>query len=419
MKNISISLYLDKRRVKQSGKYPLKLRVYDSFSRKQKHLSTAFDLDETAFSQAYELKRTKSAYKELRYRLTALENRAQEVAKELNPFSFREFEKRLFRKRDEGSNVVYHLNCMIKDKLAGGGSVKTARSYQSSIKSLDNYTIVKFSRSFEQFSFYEVDVEFLRGYEHFLVEEKKLSLATVGVYLRNVRTAFNEAISQKDIDPDISPFGKRGYKIPAVRGRKNALKPSELKLLFNAKPATPQQEKAKDLWFFLYVCNGMNINDVVRLKAENLDDRNNCFSFYRGKTKNTSKSNLTEVKVYLNEYSKRIIEKYRNPHNSSNEYLFPFIKDASNEEAIVNKVEKLTRFINTHFKKLALDNSIETNVSTNVSRHSYATFSVNNGRSLEAVQEALGHKNIKTTQNYFAGFDEEAKREFAQKIMDF
>jgi hypothetical protein len=38
---------------------------------------------------------------------------------------------------------------------------------------------------------------------------------------------------------------------------------------------------------------------------------------------------------------------------------------------------------------------------------------------LEYVSEVLIHINLKTTIGYFAGFEDEKKREFAKKIMDF
>jgi len=38
---------------------------------------------------------------------------------------------------------------------------------------------------------------------------------------------------------------------------------------------------------------------------------------------------------------------------------------------------------------------------------------------MEFVQESLGHSDLKTTQHYFAGFEDETRREFAQGLMDF
>jgi site-specific recombinase XerD len=41
------------------------------------------------------------------------------------------------------------------------------------------------------------------------------------------------------------------------------------------------------------------------------------------------------------------------------------------------------------------------------------------GASMEFVSEALGHNNLKTTQNYFAGFPEKDKKVFMEKMMKF
>ena len=38
---------------------------------------------------------------------------------------------------------------------------------------------------------------------------------------------------------------------------------------------------------------------------------------------------------------------------------------------------------------------------------------------MEFVSEAFNHHDLKTTQNYFAGFEDEQKKEIADKLMDF
>ena len=58
-------------------------------------------------------------------------------------------------------------------------------------------------------------------------------------------------------------------------------------------------------------------------------------------------------------------------------------------------------------------------ISTYWARHSFATNAIRKGASMEFVGEALAHKNPKTTQNYFAGFDEEYKRKMMQKLIKF
>ena len=38
---------------------------------------------------------------------------------------------------------------------------------------------------------------------------------------------------------------------------------------------------------------------------------------------------------------------------------------------------------------------------------------------MEYVMEALSHGSMKTTQGYFAGFEDQTKKEFSKKLMDF
>ena len=52
-------------------------------------------------------------------------------------------------------------------------------------------------------------------------------------------------------------------------------------------------------------------------------------------------------------------------------------------------------------------------------KHTFATMSVKKGTALEFMSEALVHSDLKTTRLYFAGFNDETKKEFAKKLMDF
>ena len=96
--------------------------------------------------------------------------------------------------------------------------------------------------------------------------------------------------------------------------------------------------------------------------------------------------------------------------------IFQYIGNAPNEQA---KIKNFTRFINQHLKKICKANGLPEQVSTYWARHSFATNAVRNGATMEFIQESLGHGNLGTTQNYFAGFDNETKKEFANTIMDF
>jgi site-specific recombinase XerD len=89
------------------------------------------------------------------------------------------------------------------------------------------------------------------------------------------------------------------------------------------------------------------------------------------------------------------------------------------EEEKDHKKRSFTRFINQHLKNLAKDNGLNEDVSTYWARHSFATMAVRKKASLEFVSEALGHSDLKTTKNYFAGFEDKTKKDILEDITDF
>jgi site-specific recombinase XerD len=237
------------------------------------------------------------------------------------------------------------------------------------------------------------------------------------MYLRALRTIFNSAIQENEINPDLYPFGEKNYQIPAVKNAKKALSKEQLKTLFECPASTFEQEKARDFWFFSFACNGMNIKDIALLRWENL--QGDKIIFYRSKTLNTSRKNLKPVTVYLTDFSKMVLEKYGTNPRSPKNYIFNIISNEMSKEQQHITFKNFTRFINQNFKKLANNAGVNENISTYWARHSFATSAIRNGASMEFVSEALSHSNIKTTQGYFAGFEEESKREIMNTIMNF
>jgi integrase len=412
----SISIYLDTRREKANGLYPVKLRVYSSSFSKTKLYPTVFNLTKQDFEKAWETVKPRKEYHELRLKIQSVENKADEVASELSVFSFDQFEKKLFRKSGKGEDVFYHYLQTI-ERFRSNYQFGTASNYSLSMKSLKQFVKFKKGKEPKRLSFIEINKDWLYKYESYMIDEMNRSRTTVSMYLRALRTIFNNAIQENEISIDHYPFGEKKYQIPAVKKVKKALSKEQLKTLFEAKPKTPQQEKAKDFWFFSFACNGMNIKDIALLRWENLQD--DKLIFYRAKTLNTSRKSLSPVIVYLTEYSRSIIEKYSNNTSKPKDLIFNIVSNEMSKEQQQTAYKNFTRFINQNFKKLAIDSGISENISTYWARHSFATSAIRKGASIEFVSEALSHSNIKTTQGYFAGFEESSKRELMNTIMDF
>lgn len=415
------SLYLDKRisSRKINQLYPVKLRVYSTLTKKTKLYPTGVDLSIKEFDAIFNSGfKVRGKNKEIKTRLSFIENKADSIARDLQPFTFDLFERKMFRNKSASINLTYHYNKKIQ-LLKNNSQLSTASNYDLSLKSLSRFVEKKNKGVIKNLTFYDINLEWLNEYESFMTNEEDKSLTTVSFYLRALRTIFNEAINENDIKQELYPFGKGNnkYQIPSTSNRKKALSSSQLSILFKAIPITNEQEIAKDYWFFSYACNGMNIKDILLLRYENLKD--DSLLYHRSKTINTKKGNLKEIKVFLNEYSKNIIEKYGNSKKFDKEFIFPIISVTDDVAEQQRKIKNFTSFINLHFNKLAKNEGFEFKISTYWARHSFATVSIQKGASMEFISEALNHSNLNVTKNYFAGFEDETKKDFASTLMDF
>jgi site-specific recombinase XerD len=247
--------------------------------------------------------------------------------------------------------------------------------------------------------------------------------STIGIYLRPLRTIFNQAINDPNTGLKMSlyPFGKETankFQIPSGFKKKRALSKEQLRILFSAEPKNEHQRKAKAFWFFSYLANGMNLKDIAMLTCDCLNG--NELSFQRAKTKKTQSNSRDEIKVILPEFALDVIRSYGNPKGKKGEFIFPILSKNDSPLEQSNKIKNFNRFVGQHIKKLAESNGLPGEISSYWARHSFATFAINHaGASMELVQESLGHKSLKTTQNYFAGFTTEIKKQLSESLLNF
>lgn len=407
--DIHLSIYLDTRRVKKNGKYPVKLRVFVPFPREQKFYNLSLEYTEEEFKNIWETKKPKKEYKEDNIKLNAILTKANQIAASLEHFTTKEFENIFFSNRSVNKNdVAYYYNIYI-NKLKENKQIGTASNYELSLKSL----IAFYGK--DMIPFYAITPDWLEKYERYMIDEKKLSQTTVGIYLRPLRAIFNNAIEDKAVKIELYPFGKRKYIIPAPKSVKKALNKKSLSTLYNCPPKSSEQEIAKDFWFFSYVCYGMNVKDILQLKVSNVKD--GVLTFKRAKTSRTNKNHLP-LSIPLHSFALNVIKKYGNISGKPDEYIFKIINKNQSAEEQHEKIKNFTRLINQHILSLAQSCGIEEKISTYWARHTFATNAILQGESMEFVSEALQHSNLSTTKGYFAGFENEKKKEISEKLMD-
>lgn len=398
-------IILDTRYKKKTNLFSVKLRV--TYQREQRYFTTRISLSEEDWNKMNS-SRPGEQLRTTKLKLNLLQAKAEEIIQKMTHFSFDRFEELLSGNQSK-LNTVYNVFEEYIAKLSQDDRVGTASSFKNALQSLKKFR--------ESLQFSQIDVQFLEAYESWILKQGN-TLTTVGFYLRSLRAIFNFAIEKGITSQELYPFGKRKYQIPQGRNIKKALSIEELEKIFSY-PAEEgsNEDKAKDFWLFSYMCNGMNMKDICRLKYQNI--KGNIFTFVRAKTERTSRSNIRTIEVMITDDIKRIISKWGNKDQNPTNYIFPILYEGISPEKEVSTIRQFIKNTNKWMKRIAEKLGIDKTITTYVARHSFSTFLKQKGASTEFIQESLGHQDKRTTENYLGSFDEETKLKYANLLTSF
>ena len=402
--NATTTTFLDNRRIKKDGTYPIKVRV--TFDGKRRYYPIPFNLTMKVFERLTKGGNLKEKEKELLRDITDFENKAIDIIKTMPFFQWAAFEKR-YNENSGATDIIDDAFADYSKALRSNGRIGSAVAYecaQSSFRKFD-----------AEARFADITPDFLRAYEVNMIQNKK-STTTIGMYLRSLRSIYNNAISDGIISKEYYPFGRKKYEIPTGRNIKKALTLKDIKLIFDFETIDNSiTQRSKDYWIFMYLCNGMNVKDFCLLKYENLkDDR---IEFIRAKTIRTKRT-TEPIVVIINDFVTAIIKKWGNKTKDKGSYIFPILEPGLDPEIERRLIQNATHLINTHMKSIGEELGIE-RLTTYVARHSFATILMRSGVSVQFIGNSLGHGNVNTTQNYLAGFEDESKKEAIKALTNF
>ncbi len=399
---ITVLTILDARRPRQDGKYPVKVQVI--FMRTQKYYATG----KTLLPEEWDALLTTKARALLAIRkdIENSYNIVRDVVEDLasaGGFSFDALNSRL---KGAASDT---LNTMFKAKIAEleqSGRIGSMLVYDNVLKGLTRF-------AGERIRFESVTMAWLGKYAEFLRVEGKTQ-TTIAIHLRHLRAILNEARRLGVVKEAQYPFGKGRYEIQSGEGRKMALTLEQIGQIANYEDGTDTTAKYRDYWLFLYLCNGINVADFVKLRHRDIVNGEICF--VRQKTEHTTKTRK-EIRVVVTDRMRSIIARWGTP-SSPNAFIFPILN--GHEDAMQQKLKTLylTRAINKRMKEVGENLKIG-NISTYTARHSFATVLKRAGANIAYISESLGHQDLKTTENYLASFEREERQKNAELLTKF
>lgn len=399
---VSIATMIDTRRALANGEYPVRVRV--SFRRVRAYYPTGKSL---TIDEWERLNYTRIHTLVLKRK--DIENSFDLVRQAVEDLTSKGcFTLELLNTRLKKAGAV-SVNAAILNKekeLRSTGHIGTADILKALLLSLKAF-------SKREIHYEDVSIAWLVRFEECMRRDGK-SQTTIAIYLRALRSIFNQARSIGVVKEAQYPFGRGKYEIQEGEGRKLALTLEQIGQIARFNDGLEATEKYRDYWLFLYLCNGINVADFVKLRYRDIE--NGEISFIRQKTERRTKARKT-IRAIIVPQMKDIIKRWGNQEAPDN-FIFPILEGNETVEKQREKVKTLTSLINRKLRYISNELGLP-QISTYTARHSFATVLKRSGASIAYISESLGHTDLKTTENYLAAFEREEREKNAQLLTKF
>lgn len=402
--NTNVVISLDTRRPKKDGTCPLIMRL--GHHGKTTSIPIGISLNEKDWD---EKKRTvKKSYVGVNS-VTRLNNQIQKVKSDamdiilklhevdiLQTLSITSLKDRITQKDVRDSFFQFASQCV--DELIEAHRVGTAKSYKGLISVLKDY------RKGKDLLFKEITYEFLTKFDTHH-KSKGNGVNGLAVYMRTIRAIYNKAIKSGLVDKEIYPFDD--YKIKTSPTDKRALDSEFLKKIIELEiPVNHICFNTRNYFLASYMMYGMNFADMAYLEKSSLV--NGRIRYRRRKT-----GKLYDIKI--TPPLEKILVHYLE-QNPESKFVFPILK---REDPVLRDkdIQWARKRYNKKLKTLATLCGIDSNLTSYVSRHSFATQAMLHEIPLAAISTMLGHSSLKTTEIYLKGLPANVLDDYNEKIL--
>ena len=269
------------------------------------------------------------------------------------------------------------------------GNFGTAHVYRSSLNAIIAYC------GKEDFTFYEVSPEWLKGFEVHL-RSRGCSWNTVSTYLRTFRAVYNRAVDLRKAS--YVPHLFRSVYTGTRADHKRALCDDDMKKVFAKLSRTSGVPfavcQAQELFILMFSLRGMPFVDLAYLKKQ--DMVGNVLTYRRRKTGRL-------LTVTLLPETMKLIKKYMNT-DSASPYLFPILTGGESTEATYREYQIALRNFNYQLLLLKQVLALTSDLSSYTARHTWATMAYYCEIHPGIISEAMGHSSIIVTETYLKPF---------------
>jgi site-specific recombinase XerD len=155
----------------------------------------------------------------------------------------------------------------------------------------------------------------------------------------------------------------------------------------------------RNYFLFSFYNAGIRFGDLCTLRWRNIIDGRLTYRMHK---------TGGEKSIQLLPASEAILDHYRSTDQKPDDFIFPILdQDHPDPMELRRRISSRNVIVNRRLKDLAEMAKIQATVSFHVSRHSFAHYALTKGMDLYSISKALGHSDLKVTQDYIKSFDEQ------------
>lgn len=372
--------------LREDNTYPIRIRI--THNRKVKRIPTTLYVDKKDVTKARKIKNAAIVDK-LEDIIKMYRKKCTELSLMLDDMSVEELADHLTRQEDKLRIDFFEYT---EEWMKKHSEIHGLYIYSSMLNSLERFL------GRRRLDFKEINYKFLKSYEEFLGQRRRLSL-----YMGKIRHIHNEAKKEYN-DEDYnrilipwSPFAK--YSIPNIQPTKDrTLDESIIRKIYEL-PDKPSRYKtksccfnlAKDVFILSFCLMGMNTADLYLCEDLAEQDGKYTITYNRAKTA-TRRADKAKISVDIHPLIMPLFEKYRN-------------KNGKNVFSFCHRFCDYTQFnksVNKGLKEVGAALKID-DLEFYAARHTFATIARNKLKyDKSTVGEALNHieKDSKITDIY-------------------
>lgn len=386
----SVKIVLRKNKIDKAGNAPLYLRVIKD--RKTKFISLGIKIKPNEWDEAKQtVKKNYSNSTRLNKYLSQKVADAQGQIADLETKN-QSTSARKLKEAIKGKPMVNFFDYSYErcEKIKNTIAYSTYTNYKNYLKKFEKFI------GHRDLMFDDITVTTLKNYAGYCSNTLGNNNTTINFSLKILNLMFKEAQREDLISSGHFPFSK--FNVKKSKSTKRYLNQEQFEAFLNLEVSNKTKAQLiKDMFVFSVFAGGLRFGDVIELKWDNYNSKENRI------TKIIRKTGRQHT-IKIGQKAIDILEKYKTKESKGNDIIFPFANindayftDREHRDVVTRQAVALSGMYLTKMgKRLELPFSL----TFHISRHTFATRALNNGMRIEHVSKLMDHTDIGITQVY-------------------